>query len=235
MQKPTECLARKAPGYAAFPGIDRPARTGEYVVVRTAGSQSWRLEVSDSDLAVMALFVRDAVGLEPAAAVSPPALDSPVVDLRGILSDRDRADASVQWGSWWAQILDMEFARGIDALASLRAVSDPPEFTALAHASQLRAAVRASFEDASRWRRLRTARLEAALEWDVLKQAVDDVAFDRQVPCPRMQRSGRGAASGWTVVAAYRPGPGSVFRDRGAQRGDQLPNPYDAFDSSLGG
>ena len=203
--------------------------------MRTAGPQSWRLEVSDSDLAVMALFVRDAVGLEPASAVSPPALDSPVVDLRRILSDRDRADASVQWGSWWAQILDVEFARGIDALAALRAVSDPPEFTALAHAPQLQAAVRASFEDASRWRRHRTARLEAALEWDVLKQAVDDVAFDRQVPVH--------ACSGAVVVLPvagawwWRIAPGQVLCSETAARNAETSYriAYDAFASSLGG
>ena len=61
-------------------------------------------------------------------------------------------------------------------------VGQPPEFTALAHAPQLRAAVRASFNDVSRWRRHRVSRLEAGSNVDVVKQAVDDVAFDREVP-----------------------------------------------------
>ena len=198
--------------------------------MRTAGSRSWRLEVSDSDLAVMALFVRDAVGLEPSSAVLPPALDSPVADLRDILSDRDRADASVQWLSWWAQILDVEF----DALAAIRAVSDPPEFTVLAHAPQLQAAVRANFDDASRWRRLRTARLEAALEWDAIKQAVDDVAFDRQVPVH--------ACSGTVVVLPVagqwwrRIAPGQVLCSETAARSPDTSYriAYEVFDSGLG-
>ena len=169
--------------------------TGEYVVVRRAGLGSWRLDVSDSDLAEMALFVRDAVGLVvPAAVDLPPALNGPVADRRGVLSDRDRADASVQWVWWWRQILEVEFGvkrglrlsaaerRATEAVAAVRSVSDPPEFTALAHAPQLRAAVRASFNDVSRWRRHRVSRLEAGSNVDVVKQAVDDVAFDREVP-----------------------------------------------------
>jgi hypothetical protein len=146
-------------------------------------------------LAETALFVRDAVGLlVPVAADLPPELNGPVADLSGVLNDRDRADASVQWVSWWRQILEVEFGvkrgpsqpaegrRTSEVLAAVRTVSDPPEFTALAHVPQLRAAVRASFDDVSRWQRRRVSRLEAGSGGDVVKQAVDDVAFDRGVP-----------------------------------------------------
>ena len=165
------------------------------MVVRTAGLGSWRLEVSDSDVAELALFVRDAVGLVvPAAGDLPPALNGPVADLSGMLSDRDSPDASRQWVWWWQQILELEFGvnrgprlpagerRASEVVAAVRTVSDPPEFTALADMPQLRAAVRASFDDFSRWRRHRVSRLEAGANVDVVKQAVDDVAFDRQVP-----------------------------------------------------
>lgn len=202
--------------------------------MRTAGSQSWRLEVFDSDLAVMALFVRDAVGLEPSSAVLPPALDGPVADLRDILSDRDRGDASVQWLQWWAQILDVEFARGIDALTAIRAGSDPPELNVLAHASQLQTAVRTRFDDASRWRRLRTGRLQAALDWGVIKQAVGDVAFDRQVPVH--------ACSGTVVVLPVagpwwrRIAPGQVLCSETAARSPETSYriAYEVFASGLG-
>lgn len=202
--------------------------------MQTAGSQSWRLEVSDSDLAVMALFVRDAVGLVATAAVVPPALNSPVADLRGVLSARDGADASVQWLSWWVQILDVEFARGVDAQAAVRAVSDPPEFTVLAHAPQLQAAVQASFDDASRWRRLQTARQEGAFEWDLIKQAVDDVAFDRQVPvhtCSAKVVVLPVMGPRWRRIA-----PGQVLCSETAARNPEIGYriAYDVFDSSVG-
>lgn len=164
------------------------------MVVRTAGPGSWRLDVSDSDVAELALFVKDAVGLVVPAAVDPPALTGPVTDLSGVLSGRDKADASGQWVWWWQQILEFEFGvnrgpqlpagerRASEVAAAVRTVSDPPEFTALADVPQLRAAVRASFDDFSRWRRHDVSRLEAGSNLDVVKQAVDDVAFDRKVP-----------------------------------------------------
>ena len=143
----------------------------------------------------MASFVRDAVGLVvPAASGLPPALNGPVAGRRAVLSDPDRADASVQWVPWWQQILEVAFGvkrglrlsageeRASEVVAAVRSVSDPPEFTALADVPQLRAAVRASFDDFSQWQRHRVSRLEAGSNVDVVKQAVDDVAFDREVP-----------------------------------------------------
>jgi hypothetical protein len=154
------------------------------------------LDLSDSDLMDTALFVRDAAGLlAPGSLELPPALEGPLVDHRRVLSERDRATASMQWGGWWRRIVEVEFGArrplgrssagqlGPAVIADLRAVSDPPEFTALAHVPELRAAARASFDDAVRWQRRRdVSRYEAVMEWPMVAQAVEDVAFDRRVP-----------------------------------------------------
>jgi hypothetical protein len=162
--------------------------------VRIAGSASWCLEVSDSELAELALFVRDAVGLGvPTSVDLPPRLDRPVPDRRGMLSDRDSADASEQWMRWWRRIIGFEFGvkrslgtlpagqRAFELSAAFQTVSDPPEFMALADVPLLRAAIRASFGDAVRWQQGRTVDFGDVLGWALTKRAVDDVAFDRQV------------------------------------------------------
>ena len=202
--------------------------------------------MSDSDLAEMALFVRDAVGLiEPAAADPPPALTGPVADLSGVLNDRDRADASAQWVSWWQQILEVEFGvkrvpsrpavgrRASEVVAAVRTVSDPPEFTALAHVPQLREAARASFDDVSRWQRRRVSRLEAGSGGDVVKQAVDDVAFDREVPVEALS----GALVVLPVAGLWwrRIAPGQALCSEAAMSSPQTSYQvvYEVFASSL--
>jgi hypothetical protein len=221
--------------------------TGKYVVMRTAGLTSWRLDVSDSDLAEMALFVRDAVGLTvPSTAGVPPALDSPVADRRNVLSDRDRAEASAQWQPWWQQILELEFGlksslhrppaegRGPDALAEIGTVGDVPDLTALAHVPQLRAAVQASFEDVSRWRQRRMPQRGAPFEGDVVRQAVDNVAFDRQVPVNTLS----GALLVLPVVGLWwqRIAPGQVLCSQAATRSSETNYRivYEVFASCLG-
>lgn len=213
--------------------------------VRTVGSASWRLDVFDSDSAELALFVRDAVALAvPPTAGVPPALDDPVADRRYHLSDRDRAEASAQWLPWWEQILELEFGlkrslhraaegHAPDVLAEIRKVGDAPEFTALAHVPQLRAAVQASFDDMSRWRRRRMSQREAPFEGDVVKQAVDDVAFDRQVPVNTLS----GALLVLPVVGLWwqRIAPGQVLCSQAATSSSETNYRivYEVFASSL--
>lgn len=167
----------------------RGPRTDDDVLVRRAGSASWRLAVTGSEFAVLALFVRDAIGLVvPSNGDAPPALDASVPDRRPALSDQDRADASEQWLPWWREILDFEAAvrrslQSPDDRLRARLPADPPEFTALEHVPQLQAAVTASWDDASRWQQQRhSGRPDSDLGWDLIKKVVDDVAFDHHVP-----------------------------------------------------
>jgi hypothetical protein len=215
--------------------------------VQEVGAGSWRLKVTDSDVAERALFVRDALGLTVAPTDDlPPALAGPVPDSRGALSDRDRPAASEQWGQWWRKILDIEFGvnrslepspsgrAALEVLGELRTVSDPPEFSALAQTPQLRSAVRATFGDALRWQRNRhPLRPDAALEWSVIKRAVDDVAFDRDVRVDAL----RGAIVVLPLAVPWwrRVGPGQVLCSELSAHDPQTNYriAYEAFASSL--
>jgi hypothetical protein len=218
--------------------LPRSRSAGEYVPVQTAGAASWRLNVRDSDVAELALFVRDAVGLPVSA--SPPLLDGPVADQRDALADRDRTQAAAQWVPWWHRILTFEFgidrlperarAGGAEFMTALQAISDPPEFTSLADAPQLRAAVRATFDDAMHWQRgRRTAASEPPFGWPVTKQAVDDVAFDRQVPVDTLS----GVLLVLPVAGRWwqRFGPGQVVCSAAAVNDYNVA--YEVFASSL--
>jgi hypothetical protein len=218
------------------------------VDVRKAGSGSWRLEVSDSDLADIALFVRDAVALvPPSTGAAPPPLAGTVPDRRAALADGDRDDAAGQWSLWWQRIMEFEFGvrrshaepaqttpgavRGV--LADARAISDPPDFTVLEDSRQLRTAVLASYDDAARWLRSRSPRSEAAMDWAVIKQAVEDVAYDRRVPVHTLD--GELVMLPVADVWWQRIGPGqalcSVATARNAQAAYTML--YDVFASSI--
>lgn len=163
-----------------------------------AGTSSWRLEVKESQLCELALFVRDAAGLTVAGVAGDvPALRGAVPALSPALNAEMRRAASDQWRSWWVQILDFEFRDGVDdpvdARARVRqlvseheAICDPPAFESLSDRPALQAAVRAGFPELGVWessrpRPGREGRPVSSLQWSVIKQVAEDVAFDRQV------------------------------------------------------
>jgi hypothetical protein len=217
--------------------------------VQVAGATSWRLRVTDSDLAETALFVRDALGLVRSSSVdSPPALAAPVANMRDLLTDRERSAASAQWLQWWQQIVGFELGAGrpletsmaghgvLGVLAGLRANSDPPAFSALADRPELRKAVRAGFEHAMRWQReRRTRHSDSTLEWSVIKRAADDVAFDRHVSVDSL----RGVVAVLPVAGLWwrRHGPGQILCSEEAASSAQTSYQiaYEVFATSIDG
>lgn len=132
-----------------------------------AGAESWRGVIDTNPRLVHeALYVRDACGLgvvdDPSV---PPRLLGEVVDHTSDLTLETRQSAGKQWLSWWHSMIVFEGAQqlgtlqlpgaGIERHEALAAVYesllDWPEFDVLADQPALREAVRASYEDASRW------------------------------------------------------------------------------------
>lgn len=132
-----------------------------------AGAESWRAGVDDNPRLVhMALYIRDACGLDvPDDPSVPPRLLGEHVDHTGDLTQEIRESAGEQWLSWWHPIIAFEGAQqlgtlqlpgtGIERLEALTAVHesllDWPELDVLTDQPALQEAVRASYEDASRW------------------------------------------------------------------------------------
>lgn len=136
--------------------------------MQAAGEESWRFSVADNDLLHTALFVRDSCGLQlPEDASAPPPLGGGVPDLSATLDAALRDVAGAQWLLWWRDILDYEAAKALGTLEKLKGpfglldrhlivrghLLDWPELDALASKPELREAVKASHDDAVRWRR----------------------------------------------------------------------------------
>jgi hypothetical protein len=174
--------------------------------VRLAGTSSWRAEVRGGYLCELALFVRAAAGLEIVGlAEDIPPLIGTVPDLADVLEPGVRRDAGDQWRSWWVQILDHEFrdrqdeqgdarGRARRRIAEHEAVSDPPTFESLGDRPALQAAARVSFTGFKQWESTRPPLKRdglsgSPLDWLVMKQTAEDVAFDRQVDLDAVQAS----------------------------------------------
>jgi hypothetical protein len=126
--------------------------------MQIAGRPSWRFEENDAGNLHLALFVRDAAGLEV-----PPDPDIPP-SLSGVIERRlvpPSAAAAGQWVTWWRGLIRFEAGEAVPSrrlgpgddpnawLETMReryvAVFDPPEFESLASMPELRAAARATF------------------------------------------------------------------------------------------
>jgi hypothetical protein len=126
--------------------------------MQVAGRPSWRFEENDAGDLHLALFARDAAGLDvPSAPDIPPPLTAAIDQLLAPPS----AAAASQWATWWRGLIRFQ-AGGIGPsrrlgpgddlqawLAEMRerhlAVFDPPGFESLASMPELRAVVRATF------------------------------------------------------------------------------------------
>lgn len=111
--------------------------------VELAGSSSWRIEVDEPQVLVVASFVRDAAGLRPEVDPANPPLEPAVAPGPGGSEGDAAAAASAQWAAWWPRLLE----RGAAALRDL----EPPDFPALAGTPALQDLVRARFDDAVAW------------------------------------------------------------------------------------
>jgi hypothetical protein len=109
--------------------------------VRHTGQPSWRLSVSSPFGLYIGLYVREAAGLRPPAAVDLPALDPPV-ELRADLVALAVPAAAQQWAAWW----DRELAR---QEGPERGFFSPD--ARFGDGAELDALVRACMPDAARW------------------------------------------------------------------------------------
>jgi len=132
-----------------------------------AGQGSWRVGIeSSSSLLDIALFTRDACGLDvPADAGVPPPVATTVPDRRDALAPALRSPAGVEWLSWWdaivaqvgavqlgSLVLPASTHQRLETLAALdQGLLDWPDLDALAPRPALREAVRAVGAEARRW------------------------------------------------------------------------------------
>lgn len=151
---------------------------------------------------LVALFVRDAVGLDvPAGAVIPPPLDGDLPDHSMLLDSERRAAAGANWTGWWEMVVAQDVRQHQGSPDSLdhsawmleltvehRAVFDPPEFASLADRPALREAMRAVFEEALRWADERRRALlfppsgrPSQFDYDTTRAVAEEVARRRQV------------------------------------------------------
>ncbi len=83
--------------------------------MKLAGSASWRFAEGIEQLPVMALYVRDAMGLAvPQGERVAPRLDAVLPDRSGLLDPGQRVAAGAQWASWWHAVVayDVHMHRG---------------------------------------------------------------------------------------------------------------------------
>ena len=173
--------------------VDRLSPTGERVVVRTAGSQPWRLEGVRQRLggdgsvrrgcSVWSLRLRSC--RRPWTVRSPTCAASCRI---GTALTPLRSGCRGGCRSWTSRL------RGIDALTAVREVSDRLSSPSSRGLRDCRRRREASFDGASRWWRLRTAGLQGARNWLVTYSAVSaacgpvcrhldrDVAVDNRGP-----------------------------------------------------
>jgi hypothetical protein len=122
---------------------------------------SWRFEEDDGADLRWALLAREAAKLAPGPSPGiPPPLSRHVVPVVGLVADA-RDLAAGQWAAWWQRLIAVKAAEARPPYRSDRdhdvgnwlrasgerfaAVFDPPQFTSLESAPELRTTVRASF------------------------------------------------------------------------------------------
>ncbi len=125
-----------------------------------AGTQRWKITITEPEALRIALYVRDVAGLEPVTVPEIPPLDPPadvwpvwsrrpveVQATRGVKllggRDVDVGIASGQWARWWRHALEV----GASAIDDFR----PPAFLALAGVPDLRALMQRHFYNANLW------------------------------------------------------------------------------------
>jgi hypothetical protein len=109
--------------------------------MRFAGRPSWSIAVDEPHNLLIALFVRDAAGLQPDTDPVIPAL-TPAVATNQTPAAATGPAASAQWAGWWTRLLDADH---------LTPVATPPDFPQLADSPDLQQILRACYPDAIRW------------------------------------------------------------------------------------
>jgi hypothetical protein len=165
-----------------------------------AGGGSWRFAEDVVEMAHVALYVRDVLGLDVAVAANrPPALAGAVPARLDVLDDAERLEAAAQWPAWWESVLaDATYLNQgppdeADMGAWMRELhvrglrtGSPPEFASLADRPALRKALIALTPEACRWaegprRAAHPPAGRATFAWELVREVAEDVAFDRGV------------------------------------------------------
>jgi len=107
--------------------------------MQLAGRPSWKIELDEPVVLVIALFIRDLAGLRPDTEPALPRLYPAVELARKVDVDL----LSPQWAGWWHGLLE----QGARALAA----NTPPDFTDLAPGPELRELLRSEFRTANDW------------------------------------------------------------------------------------
>jgi hypothetical protein len=165
-----------------------------------AGGGSWRFAEDVDEMAHVALYVRDVLGLDVAVAANrPPALAGAVPARLDVLDDAERREAAAQWPLWWESVLadathqnqgppneaDMDAWMRELHVRGLRTGS-PPECAGLADRPALRKALIALTAEACRWaegprRAAHPPAGRATFAGELIREVAEAVAFDRRV------------------------------------------------------
>jgi len=172
-------------------------RDGTLQAMRFAGSASWRFAEGIEQAPVVALFVRDTLGLEvPAESVIPPRLDGDLPDYSALVAAEQRSAAGAAWTGWWQEVVAQDVRRQQGPPASVdqrvwlrqwatehRAAFDPPEFASLADRPALAKAVQVTLNGALRWADARRRALlippqgqPGQFDYDVVRAAAEQIA-----------------------------------------------------------
>ncbi len=141
-----------------------------------AGSPSYVFAEDASQVAHVALYVRDALGLDVAQdPCTPPALTGSVPDRRHLIAPETRDQAALQWPSWWAAVVAIEGEENLGRpprpsdyeswLANRRPMGLPPDYEGLWDRPQLQQSVARIFREADDW----TSAARRALQYPVFQ------------------------------------------------------------------
>jgi len=222
--------------------------------MQRAGSASWQFTEGIEEMPLVALFVRDSVGLpimeRPDA---PPRLDDGSLhDHRDLVGFGQHDAAGAAWTDWWLRIVSvivrqwqhkpasMDQQVLLQRLAEHQAVFDPPAFDSLVSSPALREPARATFEDAIRWAGTRRSALQTPpdgrpgqFDYDTVRAVAEQVARQHQI--------NPGAVHGCALVLPVRTtwwtrfAPGAVLCSIDAAREPGIARTVlaDAFESGL--
>jgi hypothetical protein len=197
--------------------------------MRFSGSNSWRLELRDSQLLHVVLYIRDVARIEvPVDPSVPPSLRNVAP---GAAPDprTDAADVGVHWLDWWRRLVVSEVesfemvraaqARQVPAQYLMRqladahaGVFDPPDFPTLAGEPEMRDIAALHFREAHEWLSGRSGTPPhsrpqiPAISHAVIVRAAEGVAAERGVDLDRLDAAVDvlDVSGDWSCLAARR-------------------------------
>ena len=157
--------------------ISESANEKGWLRVLLAGSRSWVLRFDVAELPHVALFVRDATGVEAldGSTVDPPRLQGTVPDRSALIPEDERSEVASAWGTWWTKIVVGEIDFGSEISVALDSC---PTLQRAAIALHREGSDWAS-EHRSPWL---PPRRNGRRDWAIAKNAAEAAAAERGVP-----------------------------------------------------